>query len=67
MSTAQAKFRNLARTNSQLKRFLVAINDAFIDHSVPLSYKIMRGVCRSNVLRRTVLGLPFSKLVLRFC
>jgi hypothetical protein len=64
VSTAQAKFRNLARTNSQLKRFLVAINDAFIDHSVPLSYKIMRGVCRSNVLRRTVLALRREPLAL---
>jgi hypothetical protein len=62
MSTAQAMVRNLARRNPILKNVLVAVHDTLIDRSVPVSYKIMRGICRFDFLRRTVLALKRERI-----
>ena len=56
MDTAQTIVRNLTQRSPGLKRVLVAVHDTLLDRSVPISYKIMRGICRFDALRRAVLS-----------
>ena len=73
MSTAQTIARKLTRRNPVLKSVLSATHHILLDRSVPVSYKVMRGVCRFDTLRRMVLafkreridlGSPSSEIIL---
>jgi hypothetical protein len=72
MGTVQTRARNLAQKSPVFRRPLVAFHDTFLDRSSPISYKIMRGICRFDTLRRIVLafkrervdhGCPRSELI----
>ena len=62
MSTAQTIARKLTRNNPVLKTVLSATHDVLMDRSVPVSYRVMRGICRFDSLRRMVLAFKRERI-----